>query len=59
MSAPDERQGVESDVVQEWTVGIVAETVAGDVVLRMTEPQAAALRDSLVWLLPPTTGLDR
>lgn len=34
----------------DWTVGIVAETVAGDVVLRMTEEQAASLRDSLAWL---------
>jgi hypothetical protein len=37
-------------VSAEWTVGIVAETVEGDVVLRMTDAQADALRDSLVWL---------
>lgn len=34
----------------EWTVGIVAETVEGDVVLRMTEAQADRLRDALAWL---------
>jgi hypothetical protein len=39
---------------REWTVGIVAETVTGDVVLRMTEPQAAALRDGLAWLMEDT-----
>lgn len=33
-----------------WSVGIVAETVEGEVVLRMTDAQAARLRDSLVWL---------
>lgn len=36
--------------MSEWTIGIVAETVEGDVVLRMTEGQAAALRDGLEWL---------
>lgn len=39
----------------EWTVGIVAQTVNGEVVLRMTEAQADELRDGLVWL----TGVDR
>jgi hypothetical protein len=34
----------------EWTVGVVAETVQGEVVLRMTEEQAASLRDTLTWL---------
>lgn len=34
----------------EWTVGVVAQTVAGDVVLRMTQAQADELRDALVWL---------
>lgn len=34
----------------EWTVGIVAQTVEGEVVLRMTEQQAAELREGLTWL---------
>lgn len=34
----------------EWTIGIVAQTVTGEVVLKMTEEQAAELRDGLVWL---------
>ena len=34
----------------EWTVGIVAQTVEGEVVLRMTAQQADELRDSLAWL---------
>lgn len=34
----------------EWSVGIVAETVEGEVVLKMTDDQAAELRDALVWL---------
>ena len=34
----------------DWTVGIVAQTVEGEVVLRMTEEQAAELRDGLAWL---------
>ena len=34
----------------EWTVGIVAQTVEGEVVLRMTAEQADELRDQLVWL---------
>lgn len=38
----------------EWTVGIVAQTVSGEVVLRMTEAQADELRDQLVWLTEPT-----
>ena len=37
-------------VAEDWSVGIVAETVAGEVVLRMTEEQAARLRDGLNWL---------
>lgn len=40
---------------QEWTVGVVAQTVTGEVVLRMTAAQADELRDSLNWL----TGGDR
>lgn len=35
---------------QDWTVGIVAQTVSGEVVLRMTQAQADELRDELVWL---------
>lgn len=35
----------------EWTVAIVAETVNGEVVLRMTEPQADELRERLDWLM--------
>lgn len=34
----------------EWTVGIVAQTVEGEVVLKMTEEQAAELRDGPAWL---------
>lgn len=34
----------------EWTVGIVAQTVEGEVVLKMTTEQADELRDSLLWL---------
>lgn len=33
-----------------WSVGIVAQTVSGEVLLKMTEGQAIELRDSLVWL---------
>lgn len=33
-----------------WTVGAVAHTVEGEVVLRMTEEQATELRDMLDWL---------
>jgi hypothetical protein len=40
-------------VSADWAVAIVAETVEGEVVLKMTEEQADSLRDSLVWL---TTG---
>lgn len=40
----------------DWTVGIVAETVEGDVVLRMTEEQAARLRDGLAWLTSDDGG---
>lgn len=39
----------------DWTVGIVAETIHGDVVLKMTEEQAGKLRDGLVWI----TGEDQ
>lgn len=35
---------------QDWTVGIVAQTVSGEIVLRMTEAQADELRDALIWL---------
>lgn len=35
---------------REWTVGIVAQTVSGEVVLRMTTAQADELRDQLIWL---------
>lgn len=41
---------------REWTVGIVAETVAGEVVLKMTETQAVELRDQLVWLTDGATA---
>lgn len=34
----------------EWTVGIVAQTISGEVVLKMTQDQADELRDALVWL---------
>ena len=34
----------------EWTVGVVAQTTSGEVILKMTEAQADELRDSLVWL---------
>jgi hypothetical protein len=34
----------------DWSVGIVANTVEGEVVLRMTEEQAIELRDGLTWL---------
>ena len=33
-----------------WTVGVVAQTVSGEVVLRMTEAQADELRETLLWL---------
>lgn len=33
-----------------WQVGVVARTVEGDVTLRMTEEQAAELRDCLNYL---------
>ena len=38
----------------EWTVGVVVETVTGEVVLKMTEAQAEELRECLMWL----TGAD-
>lgn len=34
----------------EWTVGVVAQTITGEVVLKMTESQADDLRESLIWL---------
>lgn len=34
-----------------WTVGLVAETVSGQVVLKMTETQAREVVQSLTWLL--------
>lgn len=37
-------------VSAEWTVGIVVETVSGEVVLKMTEAQADWLRDQLIFL---------
>jgi hypothetical protein len=39
-----------SEPSSEWTVGIVAQTVSGEVVLKMTEAQADELRDGLIWL---------
>lgn len=36
---------------EQWTVGIVAATVEGDVTLRMTTEQAEQLRDQLAWLV--------
>lgn len=41
---------VSTETSAEWTVGIVATTTVGDVVLRMTSEQAAELRDQLAWL---------
>ena len=35
---------------EEWTVGIVAQTVSGEVMLKMTSEQADELRDALTWL---------
>lgn len=34
-----------------WTVGVVAETFEGDVVLKMTSVQAASLLERLTWLM--------
>lgn len=34
----------------EWTVGIVAQTITGEVLLKMTDAQAEELRDGLVFL---------
>ena len=34
----------------DWSVGIVAQTVSGEVMLKMTTQQAEELRDGLVWL---------
>ena len=42
-------------IKDEWTVGIVAQTVDGEVVLKMTQAQADELRDGLSWL---TSGDD-
>lgn len=33
-----------------WDVGVIAQTITGEGVLRMTEAQAAELRDALIWL---------
>lgn len=36
---------------EDWTVGVVAGTVTGEVVLKMSTEQATALRDQLVFLM--------
>ena len=33
-----------------WGVGVVAQTVAGEITLRMTTAQAIELRECLAWL---------
>ena len=35
----------------DWSVGIVAQTVTGDVALKMTSDQATELLDALTWLV--------
>lgn len=42
--------GLPEEDAPAWSVGAVAQTAEGDVVLRMTEDQAAKLRDTLNWL---------
>lgn len=44
----------EEQATPDWQVGIVADTVLGEVVLKMTEDQAEALRDGLAFLMGDT-----
>lgn len=44
----------EEQATPDWQVGIVADTVLGEVVLKMTEDQAEALRDGLTFLMGDT-----